>query len=318
VQAQGGKKESEMRVLLIGRDSFGKDCLKALLEQGEDIVGVITVPDRAGQAKPNPTKEFATEAAIPLLLPSNLKDPKVTDWVKSRLPELIVLAFVTDIIPKGIIDIPKYKAINYHPSLLPRYRGGSAINWAIINGETETGVTIHYIDAGIDTGDIIIQERVPIYPEDTVASLYFERLYPIGVRMIAETVRMIGEGKAPRIKQDNSLASYQPVIQEKHVIIDFGRSAQNVHNLIRGSNPNPGATTYLRGKKIKIWSSQIIIENFKQSRPGEILQIVPQGIIIASADGCIIAEKLQIEGGKKISAVDFVNATGIILGEIIG
>jgi len=307
-----------MRVLLIGRDSFGKDCLKALLEQGEDILGVITVPDRAGQAKPNPTKEFATEAAIPLLLPSSLKDPKVTDWVKSRLPELIVLAFVTQIIPKGIIDIPKYKAINYHPSLLPRYRGGSAINWAIINGETETGVTIHYIDAGIDTGDIIIQERVPIYPEDTLASLYFERLYPLGVRMIAETVRMIGEGKAPRIKQDNSLASYQPVIQEKHVIIDFGRSAQNVHNLIRGSNPNPGATTYLRGKKIKIWSSQIIVENFKQSRPGEILQIVPQGIIIASADGCIIAEKLQIEGGKKISAVDFVNATGIILGEIIG
>ena len=307
-----------MRVLLIGRDSFGKDCLKALLEQGEDLVGVITVPDRAGQAKPNPTKEFATEAAIPLLLPSSLKDPKVTDWVKTRLPEVIVLAFVTDILPKGIIDIPKYKAINYHPSLLPKYRGGSAINWAIINGETETGVTIHYIDAGIDTGDIIIQERVPIYPEDTVASLYFERLYPIGVRMIAETVRMIGEGKAPRIKQDNSQASYQPVIQEKHVIIDFGRSAQNVHNLIRGSNPNPGATTYWRGKKIKIWSSQIIIENFKQSRPGEILQIVPQGIIIASADGCIMAEKLQIEGGKKISAVDFVNATGIIVGEIIG
>lgn len=307
-----------MRVLLIGHDSFGKDCLKALLEQGEDLVGVITVPDRAGQVKPNPTKEFATEATIPLLLPSSLKDPKVTDWVKSLLPEVIVLAFVTDIIPKGIIDIPKYKAINYHPSLLPRYRGGSAINWAIINGETETGVTIHYIDAGIDTGDIIIQERVPIYPEDTVASLYFERLYPIGVRMIAETVRMIGEGKAPRIKQDNSQASYQPVIQEKHVIIDFARSAQNVHNLIRGSNPNPGATTYLQGKKIKIWSSQIIIENFKQSRPGEILQIVPQGIIIASADGCIIAEKLQIEGGKKISAVDFVNATGIIVGEIIG
>lgn len=307
-----------MRVLLIGRDSFGKDCLKTLLEQGEDLVGVITVPDRAGQAKPNPTKEFATEAAIPLLLPSSLKDPKVTDWVKSRLPELIVLAFVTDIIPKAIIDIPKYKAINYHPSLLPRYRGGSAINWAIINGEKETGVTVHYIDAGIDTGDIIIQERVPIYPEDTVASLYFERLYPIGVRMIAETVRMIGEGKAPRIKQDNSQSSYQAVIQEKHVIIDFGRSAQNVHNLIRGSNPNPGATTYLRGKKIKIWSSQIIIENFKQSRPGEILQIVPQGIIIAAADGCIIAEKLQIEGGKKISAVDFLNATEIIVGEIIG
>jgi methionyl-tRNA formyltransferase len=307
-----------MRVLLIGRDSFGKDCLKALWEQGEDLVGVITAPDRAGQTKPNPTKEFATEAALPLLLPSRMKDPQVADWVKSRQPEVIVLAFVTDIIPQEIIDIPKYGAINYHPSLLPRYRGGSAINWAIINGETETGVTIHYIDAGIDTGDIIIQEKVPISPEDTVASLYFERLYPMGVRMIAETVRMIGEGKAPRIKQDNSQASYQPVIQEKHVMIDFGRSAQNVHNLIRGSNPNPGATTYLRGKRIKIWSSRMITEYFKQSRPGEILQIIPQGMIIATADGCIIAEKLQIEAGKKISALDFVKATGILVGEIIG
>jgi methionyl-tRNA formyltransferase len=309
-----------MRVLLIGRDSFGKDCLKALLEQGEDLVGVITVPDHAGKvkAKANPTKDFATEAAVPLLLPSSLKDLKVIDWIKGRLPELIVLAFVTEIIPKAIIDIPKYKAINYHPSLLPRYRGGSAINWAIINGETETGVTIHYIDAGIDTGDIILQERVPIYPQDTVASLYFERLYPIGVRMIAETVRMMGEGNAPRIKQDNSQASYHPIIQEKDVIIDFGKSAHNVHNLIRGSNPYPGATTYLRGKKIKIWNSQIISENIKPSRPGEILQIVPQGIKIAVADGCIIAEKLQIEGGKKVSAVDFVNATEIILGEIFG
>ena len=307
-----------MRVLLIGRDSFGKDCLKVLLEQGEDLVGVITVPDNAGQAKANPTKDFAIEAAIPLLLPSRLKDLKVTDWVKSRLPELIVLAFVTDIIPKAMIDIPKYKAINYHPSLLPRYRGGSAIHWAIINGETETGVTIHYIDAGIDTGDMILQERVPIYPQDTVASLYFERLYPIGVRMIAETVRMIGEGKAPRIKQDNAQASYQPIIQEKHVILDFGKSVQNVHNLIRGSNPHPGATAYLRGKKIKIWNSQIIRENIKPSRPGEILQLVPQGIIIAAADGGILAEKLQMEGGKKVSAVDFVNATKIMVGEIIG
>ena len=307
-----------MRVLLIGRDSFGKDCLKALLEQGEDLVGVITTPDKGGQAKANLTKDFATEAAIPLLLPPSLKDLQVIDWVKTRLPELIVLAFVTDIIPKAMIDIPKYKAINYHPSLLPKYRGGSAINWAIINGETETGVTIHYIDAGIDTGDMILQERVPIYPQDTVASLYFERLYPMGVRMIAEAVRMIEEGKAPRIKQDNSQASYHPIIQERHVIIDFGKSAHHVHNLIRGSNPHPGATTYWRGKKIKIWNSRIISENIKPSRPGEILQFVPQGIIIAVADGCIIAEKLQMEGGKKLSGEDFVNATGIILGEIIG
>ena len=307
-----------MRVLLIGRDSFGKDCLKALLEQGEDLVGVITVPDKPGQARANSTKDFATEAAIPLLLPPRLKDPQVADWVKSHLPELIVLAFVTDIVPQAIIDIPKYQAINYHPSLLPKYRGGSAINWSIINGETETGVTIHYIDAGIDTGDIIIQERVPIYPEDTVASLYFERLYPIGVRMIAQAVRMIGEGTAPRIKQDNSQASYQPIIQEKHVIIDFGKSVQNVHNLIRGSSPHPGATTYLRGKKIKIWNSRMIGENVKPSRPGEILQFMPQGIIIAAADGCILAEKLQMEGGKKVSAADFVNATGITVGEIIG
>ncbi len=307
-----------MRVLLIGRDSFGKDCLKALLEQGENLVGVITVPDPPGPAKPNPTKDFANEAALPLLLPSSLKDPQVADWVRNRQPELIVLAFVTDIVPKAIFDIPKYKAINYHPSLLPKYRGGSAINWAVINGETETGVTVHYIDEGIDTGDIIIQEKVPISPEDTVASLYFEKLYPLGVRMMAEAVRMIREGKAPAIKQDNSQASYQPVIREKHVIIDFSKLVQNVHNLIRGSNPTPGATTYWRGKKIKIWNSRMVPGNIKPSRPGEILQLNPQGIMIAAADGGIIAERLQLEGGKKVPAADFVKATGITAGEILG
>jgi methionyl-tRNA formyltransferase len=307
-----------MRVLLIGRESFGKDCLKSLLGQGENLVGVITVPDKPGQLRPNPTKDFAAKSFIPLLLTSSFKDPKVPDWIKSRQPELIVLAFVTNIIPKAIIDIPKYSAINYHPSLLPKYRGGSAINWAIINGETETGVTIHYIDEGIDTGDMIVQEKILIYPEDTVASLYFERLYPMGVRMMGEAVRMIREGKAPRIKQDDSQASYQPVIQEKHVIIDFGRSVQNVHNLIRGSNPNPGATTYLRGKKIKIWNSRVSSEKTKPSRPGEILQITPQGIVIAAADGAIIAEKLQIEEGKKVPAVDFVNAAQIAVGEALG
>lgn len=307
-----------MRVLLIGRDSFGKDCLKALLEEGESLVGVITLLDRPGQPKQNPTKEFAREAAIPLLLSPSLKGPEVYQWVKDRVPELIVLAFVTEIIPKGIIDIPKYKAINYHPSLLPKYRGGSAINWAIINGETETGVTIHYIDEGIDTGDIIIQESVPIYPGDTVASLYFDRLYPLGVRMIAQAVRLIGEGRAPRIKQDSSQASYQPLIQEKDVIIDFGKSAQQVHNLIRGSNPTPGAITYLRGKRVKIWNSQISRGSFKQAHPGEIIQIAPEGVIISTADGAIIAERLQLEGGEKVSAAEFVTTIRIGPGEVVG
>ncbi|QGP92001.1 Methionyl-tRNA formyltransferase [Neomoorella glycerini] len=306
-----------MRIIFIGQAPFGKDCLQALLDQGEDIAGVLTVPDRPGQKGPNPVKELALERGLPLLQPARLKEPEALTWVKNLRPDLLVLAFVTDIVPRTMIDLATCGGINYHPSLLPKYRGGSAMNWAIINGETETGVTIHQIDAGIDTGPIILQQKVAIDPDDTVKSLYFEKLYPLGVQMVAEAVRLIREGKANPVPQDERQASFQPVIKEADVRIDWRQNAQKIYNLIRGSNPNPGAWTTFRGEKLKIWEATSCRG---QGDPGTIIEIAgEEGFVIATGEGAILARRVQHGSSPdKMPATQFVTAAAIQPGEQVG
>lgn len=306
-----------MRIIFIGQAPFGRDCLQALLDQGEEIAGVITVPDRPGQKGPNPVKELALERGLPLLQPARLKEPEALTWVKNLRPDLLVLAFVTDIVPQAMIDLATYGGINYHPSLLPKYRGGSAMNWAIINGETETGVTIHQIDAGIDTGPIILQQKVAIDPDDTVKSLYFEKLYPLGVQMVAEAVRLIREGKASPVPQDERQASFQPVIKEADVQIDWRQSTQKIYNLIRGSNPHPGAWTTFRGGKLKIWEAS---PYRAYGNPGTIVAIPgEEGFVIATGDGAILVRRVQYgSSSDKVPALQFATSAAIRPGEQVG
>jgi len=298
-----------MRIVLIGQAVFGKDALDALIKQGENIVGVITVSGKAGQ----PLVELAENIGFPVLQPGRLKDPEAVEWVRALTPDLLVLAFVTDFVPKEMIETAAHGGINYHPSLLPKYRGGSAMNWAIISGEKETGVTIHQIDEGLDTGPIIIQERVGIDADDTLKSLYFQKLYPLGIRMVADAVRLIREGKASPKIQDHSLGSFQPVIKESDVIIDWGQSAQKIYDLIRGSNPAPGATTFFRGGKLKIW------EGFPcagKGKPGEIIDIKSdQGFVISASEGAILAVRVQYKDTEKIAAREFVEKIGFNTGD---
>jgi len=298
-----------MRIILIGQAVFGKDALDVLIKQGENIVGVITVSGKAGQ----PLMEVAEDNGFPALRPDRLKDPEAVEWVRARTPDLLVLAFVTDFVPKKMIETAAHGGINYHPSLLPKYRGGSAMNWAIISGEKETGVTIHQIDEGMDTGPIIIQEKVPIDADDTLKSLYFKKLYPLGIRMVADAVRLIREGKASPKIQDPSLESFQPVIKPSDVIIDWGQSTRKIYDLIRGSNPAPGATTFFRGEKLTIWEGSPCAGNGK---PGEIIDIKPdQGFVISTSDGAILAVRVQYKDTGKIAAMEFVEKTGLNIGD---
>lgn len=305
-----------MRVVVIGQAPFGRDCLQALVSQGEQVVGAITVPDIPGAKKPNPFKELAVQLDLPLLQPRRLKDPEVYGWVKDLAPDLLVLVFVTSFVPREVITLASLGGINYHPSLLPKYRGGNAIAWAIICGEKETGVTIHYIDEGVDTGDIILQESVPIDPDDTTVSLYFNKLYPLGVRLSAEAVRLIREGRAPRIPQDGRLASYQPVLQEKDTVIDWRQAAGTIYNLVRGSAPFPGAGATFRGERVVVAEARPQEGGGSAAAPGTIVEVLPdRGLLVATGRGALLVKTVQ-SGKEKTPAGQWAEKHQVQQGEL--
>ena len=304
-----------MRIVFIGQAPFGKESLEALLAQGEDVVGVITVEDATNQKYPNPVKESALAHGLELYQANYLKKSEAINWVEQRRPDMLVLGFVTAFVPQEMIDSATYGGINYHPSLLPKYRGGSAINWAVINGEKETGVSIHFIDEGVDTGPILLQEKVAIEPDDTVKSLYFDKLYPMGIRMIAEAVQQIREGTAQPVAQDESQASFQPVITPADTVIDWNRSSRQVYNLIRGSNPSPGAGSSFHGERLKIFDAERTPETDK---PGTVIGFGDDGFTVATADGSIKILTVQPAGSKKLPALEFSRIAGLKTGDLLG
>lgn len=309
-----------MRLIVIGQAPFGRDCLQALLDRGETVVGAVTVPDVPGAKKPNPFKELAVDRGLPLLQTRTLKGPDVLGWVRDKRPDLFVLVFVTQYMGKDVIEAATYGGINYHPSLLPKYRGGSAIAWALIHGELETGVTVHYIDDGVDTGDIVLQEAVAIAPDDTTASLYFNKLYPLGVKLVPEAVRLIREGKAPRIPQDPRLASFQPALKPDHTGIDWRQTARAVHNLIRGASPVPGAGTRWQGKNLTILESALWVEESWEKpthAPGEILALGEEGFTVQTGVGRILVKRVQSKEVGKVSAADFAKTHGLKPGDVL-
>jgi methionyl-tRNA formyltransferase len=302
-----------MRIVLIGQDAFGDKVLQAILEEGEEVAGVYTPPDRPG--RPDPLKETAQERGIPIFQPKRMRQPEVYSEYVKLAPELNVMAFVTDILPLNILNYPELGTIQYHPSLLPKHRGGSAINWAIINGETKTGITIFCPDEGIDTGPIILQKEAEISPDDTVGSLYFNKLFPLGVEAIIESIRLIKQSRAPQIPQDESQAAYEGLCTEKEAYIDWSQPAQKVYNLIRGTNPQPGATTFYQGKRLKIYDSELF-KGVANKPSGEVIEITRQGVAISAKGGAILVKRVLTEDAvKKISALEHSQSTNLKVGD---
>ncbi len=303
-----------MRIVLIGQAAFGEKALEALLNKNEEVAAVFCPPDPPD--KPSGMKQLAEIKGIPVFQPKNMKDPEVYNIFVKLKPDLNVMAFVTDIIPYEILDLPKLKTIQYHPSLLPRHRGGSAIHWAVINGDTKTGLTIFWPDKGIDTGPIILQKEVDISPDDTTGSLYFNKLFPLGIEAIVEAVEMVKKGTAPRLPQDDSQATYEPLCTADLTEIDWSKPVQDVYNLIRGANPSPGAWTTYMGKKLKIFdSSKELIE--EKADFGEILSINDEGFAVACKGGAIRVKRVQPYGSGKIKSSEFVKGYGLKIGDKI-
>ncbi len=294
-----------MRIALIGQAAFGADVLKGLLKQGQDVVGVFCPPDRGD--KLDPIKQAALDTGVPVFQPKRMKDPEAYDQMVSLTPDLAVLAFVTDIVPGKVLDVPKLGSICYHPSILPKYRGASAINWAVINGETRTGLTIFWVDEGIDTGDILLQKEVEVGPAETTGEVYFNKLYPLGVEAVLEAVDLIAKGQALRTPQDHSRATYDPPCDEKVAGLDWNLPGRQVFNFIRGTDPQPGATTTFRGEKVKLYNAQFL-EEAHSAQPGEILAVTDKGFKVAVPGAAVLITRFRTKDLGKVKAPDFIQA----------
>ncbi|MSQ22785.1 MAG: methionyl-tRNA formyltransferase, partial [Dehalococcoidia bacterium] len=262
-------------------------------------------------------KKAALVNSIPWLPTSELKHDEAYQRFAGWKPDLGVMAFVTDILSKKLLAVPRLGTIQYHPSLLPRHRGASAINWAIAMGETTTGLTIFWPDSGIDTGPVLLQKQVEIAPDDTLGTLYFNKLFPLGVEALMESVELVEQDRSPRIPQDESQATYDPIFISGHAAVNWSKKAQQVYDLVRGADPQPGAATTYRGERMEIFDCKLI-PGATSSKPGEVLVASDQGLEIALVGGALLVKRLRAAGSAKVSAADFIRSSGIKPGDTFG
>jgi methionyl-tRNA formyltransferase len=305
-----------MRIVVHGQQAFGKAVLEALLKRGDDVVAVYVAPEKPGQ-KADPLKEAAIAAKLPVYQPASYRKPEVWEEFRALKPDLQVMAFVTLFVPEDFLNIPTNGSIQYHPSLLPKYRGPSAINWPIVQGETETGLSIFWPDNGLDTGDVLLQKKTPIGFEDSLGSVYFDRLFPMGVEAMLESVDLVKAGKAPRIKQDESLATYEGRCVADNARIDWGKPWRQIHNLIRGCNPAPGAWTMLDGNTLQVFEAKPLPARDPKGiggKMGEIVAVEADGFTVVCADGRIKVLRVKPADGGKVGAGDYAAAVKLAAG----
>jgi methionyl-tRNA formyltransferase len=305
-----------MRIVVHGQQAFGKAVLEALLKRGDDVVAVYVAPEKPGQ-KADPLKEAAVAAKLPVYQPASYRKPEVWEEFRTLKPDLQVMAFVTLFVPEDFLNIPTRGSIQYHPSLLPKYRGPSAINWPIIQGETETGLSIFWPDNGLDTGDVLLQKKTPIGFEDSLGSVYFDRLFPMGVEAMLESVDLVKAGKAPRIKQDESQATYEGRCGVDNARVDWGKPWRQIHNLIRGCNPAPGAWTTLDGKTLQVFEAKPLPARDPKGiagKMGEIVAVEADGFTVVCADGRIKVLRVKPADGGKVAAGEFASTIKLATG----
>lgn len=301
---------AEMRVSIIGQAAFGEAVLKRLQAAGVEIVGVSAPPPAEG-GRPDPLWAAASAMGLPLVPTALLKDD-LSLW-QALGADLCAMAFVTDILPDELFSVPPLGTIQYHPSLLPLHRGSSAMNWPIIFGETETGLTVFWPDKGIDTGPILLQKRCAIGPEETMGTLYFEKLFPLGVEAMAEAVELVAGGSAPRIAQDHSLGTYEPPCRDDHGEIRWHEPAARIHALIRGCNPAPGAWTLYGGSRLRIFDCRRLDQQ-EAGIPGRVLRVDEDGFDVRLNGGVLRLLRVQPEGGKKTGAGEWALSAGLKAG----
>ncbi len=300
-----------MRIVLHGQQAFGKAVLERLLDGPDEVAAVFCPPDTEGRP-PDPVKALAVEQSLALHQLGSWKTDDAAETLAACAADLCVMAYVTQLVPQRCLDIPAKGTIQYHPSLLPKHRGPSSINWPIIQGEDKTGLSIFWPDEGLDTGDILLQKEVAIGPTDTVGSLYFDHLFPMGVEAMIEAVAMVRDGSAPRIAQDESQATYETWCKAEDAEVDWTKPAAEIDCLIRGTDPQPGAWTLRDGGKLGLFASRLADG---RGAPGEILIVAEDGVSVAAGDGAVLITRIRPPGSRdKLAAAEFAAGAGLAPG----
>lgn len=312
---------SNVRVVFMGTPEFAVPCLEMLIQEKYDIIAVVTQPDRPkGRGQKlvaSPVKEFALKHGLQVLQPEKIKTIEFEDQLAVLNPDVIIVVAFGQILSKRILDIPVLGCINVHASLLPKLRGAAPIHWSIIKGETTTGVTTMYMDVGLDTGDMILKSELPI-SDNAITGEIHDQLKLVGASVLKETLMMIVQQKAPRIPQNHQDATYAPLLTKMIEKINWERSAVEIHNLIRGLNPWPGAYCCYQDRVLKIWRSRIHDADIVTTRPGRVVRVTAEGILVETGIGVIEILEVQPESKRRMLAKDCACGYCINTGEIFG
>lgn len=294
------------RIIFMGTPDFACPTLQTLLDRKEQIVAVFTQPDRPkgrGQKlQPPPVKELALAHQIPIFQPPKVRAPEVLDQIRALQPDLIVVVAFGQILPKALLEIPSQGCVNVHASLLPRYRGAAPLNWCIVNGESETGVTTMLMDVGLDTGPMLLKKSTPIGPDEDILSLH-DRMATLGAELLGETLDGLQAGRITPQPQDDSQSCYAPLLKKEHGLIDWTKPATAIHNQVRGLAVWPGAVTWLDQAPVKLYRTSVANNSGK---PGTVLATGKNGIEVACGEGSLLIKELQAAGSKRMEAASFL------------
>lgn len=302
-----------MRITIIGQQDFGKAVLEAFLARGDEVAGVFCKPEKPGE-KPDALRAAAEAAGLPVFQFPSLKSPEAEQALRALNVELGIMAYVLQFAPQSFVSIPKHGTIQYHPSLLPKYRGPSSINWPIARGDSETGLSIFRPTDGLDEGPVILQKRCPIGPDDTLGDVYFNHLFPQGVAAMLEAADLVLAGKHRETAQDESQAGYEGWFKAEESKINWANHVDQVYNLIRACNPAPGAWCELGSGKVSLFDCRkhpVRTYGAVRGKPGEIVQITEKSLFINAQGGMIEVLRLKPEGGKKMEAGEFARSQGL-------